>query len=49
MIGPLTESARLQRVQRYFEKKRNMKQRFVYRCRAQVAEKRLRIKGRFVT
>lgn len=49
MIGPLTTEQRLIKVLHFFEKKRNMKQRHVYRCRAQVAEKRLRIKGRFVT
>jgi hypothetical protein len=49
MIGPLTERERLQKVLRYFNKKRNMRERHIYSRRAQVAEKRLRIKGRFVT
>lgn len=49
MIGPLTEEQRLHKVQNFFEKKRNMKKRHIYKCRAQVADKRLRIKGRFVT
>lgn len=45
------ESSRLSKVRRYLAKKcnkANMK-RFSYKCRKQVAEKRLRIKGRFVT
>ena len=50
-IGPITEAQRLQKVRRYWKKKftKNSKQRFTYKCRQQVAEKRLRIKGRFVT
>ena len=49
MIGPLTVKERLDKVLWYFNKKRNMRERHIYSRRAQVAEKRLRIKGRFVT
>ncbi len=50
-VGPLTWSQRMDKVQAYYEKKRNrsLHGKFTYRCRKQVAEKRLRIKGRFVT
>jgi hypothetical protein len=51
MIGPLTESQRLDKVRRYLDKKhkKSTMKKFTYMCRKQVAEKRLRIKGRFVT
>lgn len=51
MIGPLTLSERQQKVLKFFERKRMKSQmkKFCYKCRKQVAEKRLRIKGRFVT
>jgi hypothetical protein len=51
MIGPLLASERMDKVLRYLEKKRNKSsmKKFCYKCRKQVAEKRLRIKGRFVT
>ena len=51
MVGPLTEEERLKRVQRYLNKKhrKNHMKKYSYVCRKQVAEKRLRIKGRFVT
>jgi hypothetical protein len=41
----------LSKVQHYLHKKRNKatSKKFCYKCRKQVAEKRLRIKGRFVT
>lgn len=50
-VGPLFESERRRRVLRYLRKKHNkaFMKKFVYGCRKQVAEKRLRIKGRFVT
>ena len=51
MIGPLTEEQRRQKVLNYLDKKRSKAdmKKFSYTCRKQVAEKRLRIKGRFVT
>ena len=51
MIGPITAENRLTRVQRYLEKKykKTDQKKHFYDCRKQVAEKRLRIKGRFVT
>lgn len=51
MIGPLTETERLEKVRRFLEKKRikSNPKKFTYKCRKQVADKRLRIKGRFVT
>ena len=51
MIGPLTEEQRRQKINNYLEKKKrkNDKKKFSYTVRKQVAEKRLRIKGRFVT
>jgi len=51
MIGPLTEAERLVKINRYLTKKRNKltMKKFTYTCRKKVAEKRLRIKGRFVT
>lgn len=50
-IGPLTVTERLEKVMKYLQKKRskNQMKKFCYKCRKQVAEKRLRIKGRFVT
>ena len=50
-IGPITEEERLEKVRKYLKKKHNkaFSQKFCYTCRKQVAEKRLRIKGRFVT
>ena len=51
LIGPLSEKERMQKVLKYLHKKNNKSsmKKFCYKCRKQVAEKRLRIKGRFVT
>jgi hypothetical protein len=51
MIGPLSGNERLLRVQRFLNKKRQNHdfKKYSYKCRKQVADKRLRIKGRFVT
>ena len=51
MIGPLASIERLMRVQRYMFKKHKiiLKTKYSYQCRKSVADKRLRIKGRFVT
>ena len=51
MIGPIPKSERRRRVIHYLTKKYNkaFMKKFCYKCRKQVAEKRLRIKGRFVT
>ena len=51
-IGPLTGEQRLEKVRKYLHKKYAKKQaskQHVYTCRKNVASKRLRIKGRFVT
>ncbi|CDW71244.1 cct motif family protein [Stylonychia lemnae] len=50
-IGPLSISERMEKVRRYLHKKgmKSQMKKFCYKCRKQVAEKRLRIKGRFVT
>jgi hypothetical protein len=52
MIGPLTQEERRAKVLKYLEKKHGTKdktKKFSYSCRKKVADKRLRIKGRFVT
>lgn len=51
MVGPLTVEERKEKVRLYLEKKHNKhwSKRINYTCRKQVADKRLRIKGRFVT
>jgi len=50
-VGPITETLRLAKVRHYLKKKYNkaFSKKYTYTCRKQVAEKRLRIKGRFVT
>ena len=50
MIGPLSLNERRDKVIKYILRKRQQHgKKFTYLCRRQVAEKRLRIKGRFVT
>lgn len=50
MIGPLLETERRNRIRRFLAKKRKLiqKEKYQYECRKTVADKRLRIKGRFV-
>jgi hypothetical protein len=51
MIGPLSQSQRKLRVEKYLEKKKKRiwSKRVHYDCRKRVAQNRLRVKGRFVT
>ena len=51
MVGPLSSKERMEKVLKFLQRKRLKSQmkKFCYKCRKQVAEKRLRIKGRFVT
>jgi len=50
-VGPLPFKERAEKIYKFFVKKkqRHLKQKYTYKCRQDVAEKRLRIKGRFVT
>lgn len=50
-IGTLSVNERYDKVVKFMKKKRerNLANKYSYKCRQQVAEKRLRIKGRFVT
>ncbi len=50
-IGTLTVSERREKIQKYLEKRKRRiwKKKISYDCRKKVADKRLRIKGRFVT
>ena len=51
LIGTLTKLKRAEKIQKYLQKrkKRIWHKRIEYDCRKKVADKRLRIKGRFVT
>ena len=51
MVGPLTQTQRMEKIRRFKLKRKMMhaSKRFKYVCRRRVAEKRLRIQGRFVT
>ncbi len=51
MIGTLTVSQRKDKIQKYLEKRKRRiwKKKICYDCRKKVADKRLRVKGRFVT
>jgi hypothetical protein len=50
-FGPITCQKRWEKIYKFMVKKRqrNMANKYTYKCRQDVAEKRLRIKGRFVT
>ena len=51
MVGGLTLEQRQEKLQKYFAKKkrRTFAKKIAYDCRKKVADKRLRIRGRFVT
>ncbi len=50
MIGPLSVKERLKKIQKFKQKKlaRNFKKKVNYNCRKQIAEKLVRVRGRFV-
>jgi hypothetical protein len=50
-IGPLSHRERAEKIYKFLVKKKQKhnSKKYTYKCRQDVAEKRLRIKGRFVT
>jgi CCT motif len=50
-VGPISFLERAEKIYKFFVKKKqkHLQKKYTYKCRQDVAEKRLRIKGRFVT
>mmetsp|Transcript_8322 Transcript_8322/g.12280 ORF Transcript_8322/g.12280 Transcript_8322/m.12280 type:complete len:122 (+) Transcript_8322:22-387(+) len=50
-IGPISREERRQKINRYLQKRqrRNFRKKISYECRKTVADKRVRVKGRFVS